>query len=49
MFVLVHLCFLIIKKSHLIIVEGPAQGFKNTTETAEAEYSVNFTKERKKL
>ena len=38
---------LITKKDILILGKGPTQGVDNTTLTAEAEYSINFTKHGK--
>ena len=35
-------------KDILILCKGPTQGLDNTILTAEAEYSTNFTEERKK-
>ena len=32
-----------IKKKYLILGKGPTQGLYNTTLSAEAEYSINFT------
>ena len=37
------------KKDILILGEGPAEGLDDTTLTAEKDYSINFTKSRKKF
>ena len=37
------------KKNILILDEGPTQRLDNTTLTAEAKYSFNFTQQNKKL
>ena len=36
-------------KDILILGEGPTQGLDDTTLTAEANYSINFTKPRKRF
>ena len=40
---------MIIKKDILDLGKGPAQGLDDTTLAAEADYSINFTKQRKKV
>ena len=37
------------KKDILILGQGPAEGLDDTTLTAEKDYSINFTKSRKKF
>ena len=40
-----HLCILIIKEKNILILgKGPTQGLNGTTFTAEAEYSINFSR-----
>ena len=44
-----HPRILIIKKDILDLGKGPAQGLDDTTLAAEADYSINFTKQRNKV
>ena len=43
------MCILITKKYILILGKGVTQGLDDTTLTAEAEYSLNFTEHEKKF
>ena len=42
--IIVLLCMVIIKKDILVFGEGPTQGLDDTTITAKAKYSINFTR-----
>ena len=42
--IIVFLCILIIRKNILVLVEGPTQGLDDTRITAEAKYSINFSR-----
>ena len=37
------------RKDTLILCEGPTQALDDTTSTAEAKYSINYTQSEKKL
>ena len=42
-------CMLIIKKDILVLGEAPTQGLDDTTITAVAKYSINFSRSQRKF
>ena len=46
---IVHQCILITRKKFLVLGESPTQGLDDTSATAGAKYSINFTESRKRF